>query len=183
MEGQTLFNAANFSVGVINDTYGMYANSTVSVTRLAGVPLPVQHLAQLYDVALCGAPDERRCSGLLLLRKCRLELRVPGRFRLFASAPPNGAFQEAGSAIGLANITDGTSNTVAFGEWKIGTGNENAVTIPQDIIFPHTSPAGVTRNTATVYMPAAWPSVLSWLQTCGAMAGDGSQLEDGPMRR
>src|SRR5262245_36467060 len=33
LEGQTLYNAANFSVGVINDTYGEFANSTMSSAR------------------------------------------------------------------------------------------------------------------------------------------------------
>jgi prepilin-type N-terminal cleavage/methylation domain-containing protein len=34
LENQPLYNAANFSVGVINDTYGEFANSTVALTRL-----------------------------------------------------------------------------------------------------------------------------------------------------
>ncbi len=87
----------------------------------------------------------------------------------YASAPPNGVFQDAGAAIALANITDGSSNTVAFGEWKLGTGL-TSVTIPQDIIFAGTLPAGITRNTPTMYMPAGWPATVSWLETCASIA-------------
>jgi hypothetical protein len=52
--------------------------------------------------------------------------------------------------IGVAAITDGTSNTIAFGEWRIGTGNQNMVTIPSDITQLGSLPSGVTRNTPTM---------------------------------
>src|SRR5580704_7370538 len=35
LEQQSLYNAVNWSVGPINDTYGTFANATVSATRLA----------------------------------------------------------------------------------------------------------------------------------------------------
>ena len=34
-------------------------------------------------------------------------------------------------------------------------------------------PSGVTRNTPTMYMPAGWTSVLSWLGTCTSKAATG----------
>ncbi len=42
LENQPLYNSANFSVGVINDTYGEYANSTDAAL---GVSLPVEPFA------------------------------------------------------------------------------------------------------------------------------------------
>ena len=39
-------------------------------------------------------------------------------------------------AISITDITDGTSNTIAFGEWRTGDFNCNALTIPQDVINP-----------------------------------------------
>ena len=45
-------------------------------------------------------------------------------------------------------IRDGTSNTVAFGEWKTGSGNQASVTIPTDIIFFGSGPAGTSTSTA-----------------------------------
>ena len=39
-------------------------------------------------------------------------------------------------AIAIRDITDGTSNTIAFGEWRTGDFNCNELTIPQDVINP-----------------------------------------------
>ena len=176
VEGQPLFNAANFSVGVINDAYGVYANATVAVTRLPLFLCPSStwpswtmspYAPPLTNVVAPG------CSYFASVGS-DLEFQADPAF---SRAPPNGPFAEGGPAIGLVNMTDGTSNTVAFSEWKLGTGNESVVTIPQDLIFPHTFPAGVNRNTASMYMPAGWPSVLSWLQTCAALAGTNRNLK------
>jgi prepilin-type N-terminal cleavage/methylation domain-containing protein len=170
IEGQTLFNAANFSVGVINDTIGEPANSTVSLTRLQVFLCPSSVWPSYVGTPWLAPLSNFTCPGCSYFASVGSSLEFDADSDCCASAPPNGVFQDAGSAIGLANITDGTSNTVAFGEWKIGTGNTAATTIPQDIIFPHTTPAGVTRNTPSIYNPAAWPATLSWLQTCASEA-------------
>ena len=53
LEQQPLYDALNWSLPVINDPmppgtgYGPYANSTVTITRLDGVPLPVRYAAEL----------------------------------------------------------------------------------------------------------------------------------------
>ena len=59
-----------------------------------------------------------------------------------AGGPPNGVFQVTGSLIGLRDITDGTSNTIGFGEWKTGTGTPSTVTIATDIVFLGSLPSG-----------------------------------------
>jgi len=108
----------------------------------------------------------------------------------FAGGPPNGLFAYQGSTNGglagltptqvpsptstrpqtLASITDGTSNTVAFGEWKTGTGNVNVVTIPQTIVFVGSYPPGITRNTPQMQMPAGAVGLQQWLPICAAAA-------------
>ena len=96
LEGQALYNAANFSVGVINDVYGEYANSTVSRHAAPGVPLPVQHLAQLPDERSWGAP-------LNLLHRpgnsyfASLGSSLEFEFARTAGGPPNGVFQDEGA--------------------------------------------------------------------------------------
>jgi prepilin-type processing-associated H-X9-DG protein len=93
-----------------------------------------------------------------------------------AGGAPNGVFQLVnvlGRSIGLRDITDGATNTLAFAEWRIGTGNNNIVTIPQDICFCNKYPSGTARNNGTLSMPnptlvQAFPD---WINFCKANVG------------
>jgi len=170
LEGQPLYNSMNFSVGVINDTYGEYANSTVSLTRLQMFLCPSTTWPTFVGTPWLAPLSSFGMPGCSYFACVGSSLEFDADSDCCANAPPNGVFQDSGSPISLATIRDGSSNTVAFAEWKIGTGVSTAVTIPQDIIFPHTSPSGVTRNTPTMYMPAGWQATLSWLQTCSSVA-------------
>ena len=164
LENQPLYNAANFSVGVINDTYGEYANSTVALTQLQAFLCPSSPLPN-WLMASWGQPLANFVApGNSYFASVGSSLEFDAD-PAFAGGPPNGVFQDGGAAISLASVTDGSSNTVTFGEWKLGTGL-SSVTIPQDIIYAGTLPSGVTRNTPTMNMPAAWPATLVWLQNC-----------------
>jgi prepilin-type N-terminal cleavage/methylation domain-containing protein/prepilin-type processing-associated H-X9-DG protein len=87
--------------------------------------------------------------------------------------PPNGVFAFQGAtAIGVQNVTDGTSNTIAFGEFRIGDFNNSKITIPSDVADASSSaPAGVARNAQTMIAPfgtADGSNLLAWLQSCAA---------------
>ena len=173
VEQGTLFDAMNFSYGCFNsvDTYGNAANSTVCRTRLS-----------LY---LCPSATP---PGYNVTRVTGQSYPAPGN-SYFASlgatleydanqtgGPPNGVFQHRGPAIGIKSITDGTSNTIAFGEWKFGSGNPNVLTIPSDIVWMTSFPTGVTRNTPTMSLPLAnaGNALIAWLNQCRASAAPGS---------
>jgi prepilin-type processing-associated H-X9-DG protein len=90
--------------------------------------------------------------------------------------PPNGPVYyvgQLGGVTGIRDIRDGTTNTIAFGEWKTGDGIQSMFTIPTDIVFIGAYPAGTTRNNGTLIMPnptliASFPK---WVQQCTAGLG------------
>jgi prepilin-type N-terminal cleavage/methylation domain-containing protein/prepilin-type processing-associated H-X9-DG protein len=84
----------------------------------------------------------------------------------------NGVFQWRGRPIGIRDVRDGTSNTIAIGEFKIGDFNTSKIS-PQDIgDAPGTLPSGITRNTQTINMPygatAGASNIIIWLSACKA---------------
>ena len=156
MEQSALYNAANFTFGCINDVApknGLAANSTVVITRLATFLCPSD-----TPPSWNGTDDVPMTTTV-----------APGN-NYFASTgsglefdyaqsggPPNGVFglfRGGPRPTSLASINDGTSNTAAFGEWRTGDGDINKITIPTDCVFVGAFPAGVTRNTAGMAMPA-----------------------------
>ncbi len=140
VEQQSLYNAANFSISVKSDAAGTAINSTVTITRVAGFLCPSS-----TEPSWQSTHNSARATGNSYFASYGSGLEWQATR---AGGPPNGVFQVTGPTIGIRDITDGTSNTLAFGEWRIGTGNVGTVTIPSDIAFVGRLPSGVTRAKA-----------------------------------
>ncbi|MBX6312546.1 MAG: DUF1559 domain-containing protein [Isosphaeraceae bacterium] len=162
LEGQPLYNAINWNLPAWNDSTGSVANSTVIRSRITSFLCPSDSPPR-WTLAALGttAPGNNYFASL----GSSLE------FDSNRAAPPNGVFAYSSSyavtVIKLANITDGTSNTVAFGEWRIGTGNSSVIQIPTDIVM-FGSLGSISRGTAQMLMPAGAVPFLQWVSSCAA---------------
>jgi prepilin-type N-terminal cleavage/methylation domain-containing protein/prepilin-type processing-associated H-X9-DG protein len=101
-------------------------------------------------------------------------------FADFNAFAPNGIFKMTGwppfmggpsSKIGISAVTDGTSNTIAFGEWRTGDYNSDALSVPQDVINGNSSLSWPQGISFTFPGPQAQVNAFTtWLNNCAAFA-------------
>jgi prepilin-type N-terminal cleavage/methylation domain-containing protein/prepilin-type processing-associated H-X9-DG protein len=169
MEQPALYNAMNFSISHRNDAVGTAMNSTPSLARLniflcPSCPAPAYPIA--LNASTTGALNGFNAPGNSYFASLGPNLEYDGTQ---TNDPPLGVFMYMGPVISLATITDGSSNTLAFGEWRIGQGNSSRLDLNSDIAFMGGNPPGTTRNSATAplfSMPAGYPNVQKWIPQC-----------------
>jgi prepilin-type processing-associated H-X9-DG protein len=97
----------------------------------------------------------------------------------WAGAQPPGIFMTSGpsstgvSTLGVRDVTDGTSNTIAFGEWKMGDFNSSKLSLQDaiDILQNTVGTFGSWNNGTASSMPSAgMPAFTQFLQTCQGAA-------------
>jgi prepilin-type N-terminal cleavage/methylation domain-containing protein/prepilin-type processing-associated H-X9-DG protein len=172
MEGQPLANSMNFSIACYGTLYGENASLTVLRSKVNTFLCPSSP-APGWNMVLSTVLEKSGQSPLT-------SIVAPGN-NYFASVGssiefagsyttggPNGVFMfhdPAGGPqnIGLRDLSDGSTNTISFGEWRTGTGNQNAITIPPDIVYMGGYPTGITRNAPQMAMPAGGTLFQAWL--------------------
>jgi prepilin-type N-terminal cleavage/methylation domain-containing protein/prepilin-type processing-associated H-X9-DG protein len=166
LEQQPLYNAINWSLGATQDTNGgAYANSTVILTRM-NVALCPSCPPVTWSFTGAAAPlNSFQATGCNYFGSVGSCLEYDGTM---TGGPPNGVFQYGGPVIGLTAIADGSSNTVAFGESKVGDGNINMITLPTDIILAGSYPSGTARNGPGLSMPAGATAFRAWVNLCSS---------------
>jgi prepilin-type N-terminal cleavage/methylation domain-containing protein/prepilin-type processing-associated H-X9-DG protein len=170
MEQPQLFNAANFTFSLKSDVLGFAQNTTVVGTRLTMFLCPSCTAPSWIDTS-AKSPSLFTAPGNCYFASYGASIEwvaSPQR----AGGPPNGMFWVAGAPIGLRNITDGSTSTIAFGEWRLGSGQIGQVTRYSDIAFLGTAPSGAVRTTAgSEVMPGLnTAGYASWLASCNAAA-------------
>ncbi|HWE38097.1 MAG TPA: DUF1559 domain-containing protein [Isosphaeraceae bacterium] len=83
---------------------------------------------------------------------------------------PNGLFMLQGPPIGFASIPDGSTNTVAFSEWRMGDFRQDKLSVPQDVINVNQFPQGTSWNEQQLNMSAGAAGFLQWLTVCAGAA-------------
>jgi prepilin-type N-terminal cleavage/methylation domain-containing protein/prepilin-type processing-associated H-X9-DG protein len=167
LEQQSLYNVINFKLVNVGDSNSLpeYWQSTCVMTKINTLLCPSCPMAigniKNWAFTLSPAPGNNYFASM----GSSLEYDA-GQ----TAGPPNGLFMFSGPAIGVQNVLDGTSNTIAFGEWRTGDFNSNLLSIPQDVAGDNgTFPTGITRNTNTMNMPAGatagGANLISWLST------------------
>jgi prepilin-type processing-associated H-X9-DG protein len=80
------------------------------------------------------------------------------------NSQPVGMFYFGGPAVTAASVTDGTSNTIAFGEWRTGDFKSGKLSIPQDVIRLMNNPNNDLGWDSPLYnMPAGANAFLGYL--------------------
>jgi prepilin-type processing-associated H-X9-DG protein len=170
-EQPALYNAANFALACFNDNaYGDWANSTTTTTRLALMLCPSSPAPSWNHQGSGSMFNGQRAPGGNYFASLGSTMEFAGQQ---SGGPPNGVFEyvgDKGKSHGLSEITDGSSNTIAFGEWRTGSGNNSIVTIPTDIVFLGSFPAGTKRNDGSLTMPRLAESFPQWISQCAAAA-------------
>jgi prepilin-type N-terminal cleavage/methylation domain-containing protein/prepilin-type processing-associated H-X9-DG protein len=181
MEQQAMYNAANFNLPILNDTYGEYANLTVMLSRVNVFLCPSAVAPSYTGTGLAAGPyTSAQVTGNCYFASMGSSLEYDATK---TGGPPNGLFYFSGTTgvppVRLAGVTDGLSNTIAFGEWKPGLGNAGVVSIPQDIIFA--GAGSLAQNTNDMIRSTVNNAKFqTWLQTCVAGAYPASAGTRGP---
>jgi prepilin-type processing-associated H-X9-DG protein len=161
MEQAPLYNALNFMVATQGgDLFGPIILTTAISSRISTFVCPSgPRMAGNWTFYGQPAPGNSYWAsiGSSLIWQCDLQ------------NPPNGVFPYA-MAKGLNDMTDGSSQTIAFGEWRIGDFDANKLSIQDVINLAGTYPPGAAWDSPLMSMPYGGAAFQQWLNVIAQQA-------------
>jgi prepilin-type N-terminal cleavage/methylation domain-containing protein/prepilin-type processing-associated H-X9-DG protein len=157
VEQRPLYNAANFNLNCCYTGLGNRANSTIFNTRIAAFLCPSDGLAGQQNIN-----SYQGCIG-------------DSTIQYPTGGTTTGVFQvydpttKSCQSVTLAGITDGTSNTIAFGEGLVGDYSKNSSFRGNGMSTPSDPSGGIVPTTMPGNNAESNPAaVLQALQGCNA---------------
>ena len=177
-QGQ-LFNAINFSL--VSHGSGAKAGDMTQVTaittRIASLVCPSAPLpaGSYYNARIPGNSYFASVGSSLMWVGASGASAPNGLFMFGGGSDGNGNPNNGVPALAVRDVLDGTSNTIAFGEWRLGDQNSNSLSIQDVISHGPGYPFGLTDCTdwgspLMNMSQANYPAFLTWLNTCAGLA-------------
>jgi prepilin-type N-terminal cleavage/methylation domain-containing protein/prepilin-type processing-associated H-X9-DG protein len=195
LEQQPLYSSINFAWEIQNNSTGMGINATAIGTKInsflcpSSIKVPATQ-GFIYNMPLPGyyLPGNNYffATGSSMMWRCDAGATFNGQ-----ACYPNGLFCVGGSGYGISDIIDGTSNTIAAGEWRTGDFNDQQLSIQdfvgnqnysdwgassRDLIVPTANLplGGADVQTALNQCAQSWMSMTGSFGTNGQRSWNGS---------
>jgi prepilin-type N-terminal cleavage/methylation domain-containing protein/prepilin-type processing-associated H-X9-DG protein len=180
LEQIQVYNAMNFSIASYENVDGG-VQATAACTRIMSFlcpssPLPIGTYGYRSDLGMNWVSDQLPGNNYFAsvgpTAYPWTSSKPPGIFGICTPSDgsnPSSSVSEGARRVG--DIIDGTSNTIAFGEWKMGDFNVNKLSLQDGINIPSPGFAGGWNNNLTGIMPdAGMPSFTTFLNACAGAA-------------
>jgi prepilin-type N-terminal cleavage/methylation domain-containing protein/prepilin-type processing-associated H-X9-DG protein len=175
MEQGPLYNAININMPCKWTAGGAFVNHSLSATRISSFLCPSSPLPKGVIDCLSQFKDPGNTYFASTGATVHFEGYNGANGIFFVSQGPSfgngkgpGCWEQQTPPITIRDIQDGTSNTVAFGEWQIGDFDCGRLTVPSDVINPVPYPSAAPGNFPA--SPAGVAAFLGWLNQCAATA-------------